>query len=95
MNTECGQNVLDRPAVFMGMGDADLAEMDAWVSRSASMLDPDSALSAQSYQRGVYFCLGQVGIGFTAIAGANIIGAWRDRQGFSGTPCPSGFANGH
>jgi hypothetical protein len=83
MNTECGQNVdvMARPAVFMGMGDGDLSEMDAWVSRDASVLDPDSTVSASSYQRGVYFCLGQVGIGFTAIAGASIIKNWRDRAG--------------
>jgi hypothetical protein len=83
MNTESGQNVdaMDRPAVFMGMGDGDLAEMDAWLGVSASGQDPDSTISTPSYQRGVYFCLGQVGIGFTAIAGADIIDTWRDRQG--------------
>lgn len=87
MKTECGQSVDSnvpypvieegRPAVFMGMGDADLAEMHAWLSRNT----PARGLSTPSYQRGVYFLLGQVGIGFTAIADAIIIKTWRDRQG--------------
>ncbi|MBU2766403.1 hypothetical protein HAP94_09405 [Acidithiobacillus ferrivorans] len=94
MKTECGQSVdsnvpypaifhgmqpdeEDRPAVFMGMGDADLAEMDAWLSRTT----PAQALSTPSYRRGVYFCLGQVGIGFTAITDAAIIKTWCDREG--------------
>lgn len=83
MSAECGQivDVLDRPAVFMGMGDGDLAEMRAWLGVSASVLDPDSTISTPSYQRGVYFCLGQVGIGFTVIADAAIINTWRDRHG--------------
>jgi hypothetical protein len=72
-----------RPAVFMGMGDADLVEMGDWLGMGASVQDSDPALSTPnaSYQRGVHFCLGQVGIGFTAIAGASIIKTWRDRHG--------------
>ena len=94
VKTECGQSVdsnvpypaifhgmqpdeEDRPVVFMGMGDADMAEMHAWLSRNT----PARALSTPSYQRGVYFLLGQVGIGFTAIADVSIIKTWRDRQG--------------
>lgn len=79
MGAECGQigDVMDRPLVFMGMGNADLAGMDVWLSRNT----PAQALSTPSYRRGVYFCLSQVGIGFTAIADAAIIKTWRDRQG--------------
>ncbi|QQD72317.1 hypothetical protein [Acidithiobacillus ferrivorans] len=85
MKTECGQSVdsnwgnVPCPAVFMGMGDADLAEMHMWLSRNT----PARALStpSASYQEGVYFCLGQVGIGFTAITDAAIIKTWRDRHG--------------
>ena len=84
MGAECGQFgdvIMERPAVFMGMGDADLAEMHAWLRMSASVQYPAISKASASYQRGVYFCLGQVGIGFTAIAGAAIINTWRDRQG--------------